>query len=542
MSKPDAYTIRSFVEDLRREHPEQIIEIEDEVSIDYEPTAYYLGLRKKKPVLIFKNLKGFKNFLLVTNIYGSEERLAMLSGFRSIREVIEKWSSVANGIPKEPLVISNLGDSFQTKITGEDLNLFDLPIPSHFELDGSRRGFSRYITSGLTTTVDPENGGIINLSFARIQPFEKRKFAFDAGSHGHLWKYLNISKESGDKLKMTILIGPNPIFYLLAASFIDNEFGKASEIFNIKFSPGHRNNIPIPSETEIAIEAEFLPEETFDEGPFAEYAGYMGYDSTKFVAEVKSILMKRNPIYYDIQPSNSSEHVNLFSVPRSSIVMKSVREALPKGPNYQVVWPHYGGRFISFGSVDSLEPGLAKQLGISILGHDPLWNKVVFVNEGKTDLTMEASLVNLAQSNEFSERNVVRMSKMFIISSDPTRDESGSSGKVVFVTKGNNLQTGKSVGDDRVVVKTNNGNVLISHDLREDQKVNVIVSDDIDITDEEQVGWAIATRLNPDEDIKIEKNRITFLATRDIPSVARVPESVKEKVEKKVALLTRRFH
>ncbi|MCL4447770.1 MAG: UbiD family decarboxylase [Candidatus Thermoplasmatota archaeon] len=541
--KPDAYTIRSFVEDLKRKHPEQIIEIEDDVSIDYEPTAYYLSLRKRNPVLVFKNLVGFKNFSIVTNIFGSEERLAMLSGLSSIREVIEKWSGIANGIPTENLVFNNQRDSFRALTSDKDLNLFNLPIPSHFEMDGSRRGFSRYITSGLTTTIDPENEDVINLSFARIQPFEKKKFAFDAGSRGHLWKYLNISKERRERMKMTILVGPNPIFYLLAASFIDNEFRKASKILNVEFSRGHKNDIPIPTDTEIAIEAEFLPGETFEEGPFAEYAGYMGYDSTKFVAEVKSILIKRDPIYYDIQPSNSSEHVNLFSIPRSSIVMKSILAALPKVSDYQVVWPHYGGRFISFGYVVNPEPGLAKQLGISILGHDPLWNKVVFVNEGQTELTMEASLVNLAQSGEFSEKEIARVSNSYIISSDPTRDESGNSGKIVFVTRGRSPKIKREVMDDHVIISTSNGNVLITHkEVMEEQKVNVVVSDDIDITDEEQIGWAIATRLNPDKDIKIERNKITFLARRKVPSVAHVPENVKEKIEKRVTSLSGRFH
>ena len=540
--KRDAFSIRSFLEELRKSRPEEIFEVDTKVRVDFEPTAYYLNLSKSNPVILFNKVDGFHNFSLVTNIFGSEERLATVAGLNSISEVVERWSSIANSEPNEALLVSEETTPFISKITGEDLNLSDLPVPSHYELDGSKKGFSRYITSGLTTTIDPENQSTINLSFSRIQPFERDKFAFDAGSRGHLWKHLSVSREAGERLKMTILIGPNPIFYLLAASFIDNEYVKANKFFNVKFSKGYLNKIPIPSDTEIAIEAEFLPNETFDEGPFAEYVGYMGYDSTRFVAKVRSILMKRNPIYYDIQPSNSSEHVNLFSVPRSSLVMKSVREALPKDPVYEVKWPHYGGRFMSFGYVDHAESGLAKQLGITILGLDPLWNKIVFINEGKTELTLENALTNLAQLTEFSENHIAKISNTFIISSDPTRNELGNSGKIVFVTEGKSTRVEREVKRDIVKLKTKRGNVLISHDYTDDQKVNVIVSQDIDLKDLDQIGWAISTRLNPDTDINIEKNKITFLATRKVPPVARVPKSVKEKVDRKMALLRDRIH
>ncbi len=540
--KPSAYSVRSFIQELRKDHPKEVFEVDEKVSVEYETTAYYSNLKKQNSLILFNNVEGFEDFSLVTNIFGSEERLAKIAGFSSIEEVIERWSDIANGEPSKPVEVADLEDSFLTKLTGEDLNVFRLPIPSHYELDGSKTGFGRYITSGLTTTIDPENDGIINLSFSRIQPFDRNKFAFDAGSHGHLWKYLNLSRQRREKLEMTILIGTNPIFYLLAASFIDNEFGKLSKFQNFNLVPGFKNKIPLPSDTEIAIEAEFLPEETFDEGPFAEYAGYMGYDSTKFVAEVKSLLMKRNPIYYDIQPSNSSEHVNLFSIPRSSLVMKGVREALPKGPYYQVVWPHYAGRFLSLGCVDNTEPGLAKQLGMSILGLDPLWNKIVFVNEGKTELTIERALVNLAQSKEFSERNLTKISNVFVISSDPTRDKLGNTGKIIFVTSGVPLPIKREIEGDSVKLMTRNGGVLISHEREGEQKVNVVVADDIETKDEEQVGWAMATRLNPDTDIRIERDRITFFATRKVPKVATIPEKVKKRIEMKFGSLADGVH
>ena len=52
------------------------------------------------------------------------------------------------------------------------------------------------------------------------------------------------------------------------------------------------------------------------------------------------------------------------------------------------------------------------------------------------------------------------------------------------------LRIEKLIREDRTIFKTREGTVLISHDNLDDCKVCVVVSDDIDIRDEEQVGWA----------------------------------------------------
>ncbi|MEM0137791.1 MAG: UbiD family decarboxylase [Thermoplasmata archaeon] len=532
--KPRAYSIRSYIEDLRRNEPQSLLEIQDEVDPDYEITAYYLHFRKRNPVLLFRNIKGHKTFSIVTNIFGSDDRLARLAGFNSINEVIENWANIAGSEPAGIRLPSAAEGNFHSIVSGSNLNIFDLPIPAHYETDGSKTGNKKYITAGIMTTRDPEKRESINLSFSRIQPFSRDRFAFDAGSHGHLWKHLKTARERGQNLEATVLIGPNPVFYLLAASFIDNEFLKVRRLFNVDFEDGFENDIPIPSDTEIVLEAEFCPEESFDEGPFAEYTGYVGYDSTKFVAKVKSILLKKDPIYYDIHPSNSSEHVNLFSIPRSSIVMNSIKDALPKGPVYEVKWPHYGGRFICFGFVDKGEPGLAQQLGISILGLDPLWNKFVFINEGRTELDIRSALVNLAQENVFDGRNVLKFSEMFVISSDPTRDRSGVSGKIVFISHGNAAAKEERKGDT-LILETKGGKIAISHDtVDEGEKIGVVVPGDIDIGNYDEIGWAIATRSDPARDIVIEESRICFNATRKVAPVPSIPNEIKEKIEKRL--------
>jgi UbiD family decarboxylase len=532
--KRNAFSLRSYLDHLRKYRPNEIFEVAEETSIEFETTAYYLESLKRNPVILFRRLKGFGNYELVTNIFGSEGRFADIAGFESMDQFMYGWKKITNSEVAEQLEIVEDNPPFRVRTFTDDLDIFNLPIPSHYVLDGSNKGFSRYITSGLTTTIDPENEGIINMSFSRIQPFRKTKFAFDAGSHGHLWKYLNISRENGQKLEMSIIIGCNPIFYILAASFTDNEYPKASQLFNLTFAKGLKNRIPIPSDSEIVIEAEFLPDEVFDEGPFAEYTGYMGYDSTKFVAKVKSIMMRDKPLYYDIQPSNASEHVNLFSFPRSSVVLNSLRETLPKGPYVNVYWPHYGGRFLAFAYVSKPEPGLGTQLGLSIVGLDPLWSKVVFVNEGVTALNLESALLNMIKSPKFSDVTFTKISKSFIISSDPAISEDGTTGKLIIETKGRPIPYEKKISEEGLLLKTRFGEVLVSHSRSDDHRVNIRVPDDIDLPNIEQIGWALATRFNPDRDLSIEGNRIAISATSKTPPIPNVPEEVMKKIRRKM--------
>jgi len=66
--KTNAYSIRSFIEELRESHPEEIFEVDEKVKVDFETTAYFLNLKRRNPVLLFTNIEGYDGFTLVTNI------------------------------------------------------------------------------------------------------------------------------------------------------------------------------------------------------------------------------------------------------------------------------------------------------------------------------------------------------------------------------------------------------------------------------------------------------------------------------------------
>ena len=347
---------------------------------------------------------------------------------------------------------------------------------------------------------DPDRPRTVNLSFTRIQVIGKDRYAFDCGSKGHLYTYVQKSLRRGTPLPLTVVIGAHPLLYLLAASFMEGEYEKAASALPLRLTQGIMNDIPVPADAEIVIEAELLPEQ-FDEGPFSEYTGYVGADSTRNVARVKAIMRRKDAIYYDVQPSNSNEHVMLFSFPRHASVSQVVRSVMPPGPSYKLLWPSSASNYMVLGYVDRPEPGLAKQLGLLLLSSDPLFSKFALVNEGETKL----SLLNLP--------------------SNPTVSE-GVSAKVVMLSSGNASFTVEKTESKLSLKRDGSVLVSVSKESVEDAVVSVRFPRDVPDISEDTLSWVMATRVRPDEDIKVERYRLFIDASREVGEIPKLPSEV----------------
>jgi 2,5-furandicarboxylate decarboxylase 1 len=517
-------TLRDFLEYYEKLFPDDVVTIKTPVSLEYETTAYYNALKERNPVIRFTNIKGYPDFDLVTNILGSYRRMAFALRCNET-ELEGKWTELMRGDTEPDVIRKRRG---YTLIQDNQVNLFALPVPKHYKQDGSKTGYGHYITSGLAITRNPDDSSVINLSFNRIQLIGETKYAFDAGSHGHMWKYLQKCRKKGERMQVTVVIGAHPLFYMLAASFIENEYRKACSFLKSSLVEGWLNDIPLPTGFEIALEAEVLLDESFDEGPFSEYTGYMGRDSTRNVAHVKSIILKKSPIYYDIQPSNSSEHVSLFSFPRNVAITTTISEFLPQGPVYRIIWPPSASHYLSLCYITDPEPGLAKQLGLAVLGLDPLFAKLCFVNQGAVDLTLENVLVNLARNG--LKENPLIVDNVYCIKSNPTVDRNGTSSKIIIVTEGDNPEYTKTVEPDMVTLRTRYAKVVFSRKRVTGAKVNVILGKDVSLENTDEVAWSIATRVRPDKDIHLTQEGLVFEADKRVGEVPVIPPSVKRRI------------
>jgi len=529
-------SLADFLEQYRRQHPEDVFLIDEEVDVEYEPTAYYKLLEEKNPLIWFSKVKGYPDFQIVTNVMGSRARMAFALGLDSESRLYETWNVAINS--KDKIKISDESPLIKERIfQGKDVDLYSLPVVKHYSSDGSHTGFGRYITSGLAVARDPLSPETINMSFTRMQIIGRDRYAFDMGSRSHFWRYVQSATQKGDSLQVSLVVGAHPVFYMLAASFIENEYSIAAKLFEATFTNGVTNHVPIPSEAEIVIEAEVIPNEYYHEGPCGEFTGYMAARTTGSVAKVKTILRRARAIYYDIQPSNSYEHIGLFTTPRNAAISKRLTEILPPGADYKIEWPQISATLLALCSLQRPEPGLANQVGLALLALNALLSKIVLVNEGDCELDLERFLANLSVTGARSGVNVHIISDVFCIKLDPSSTPEGTNGKMIIVTKNSGLQYHKVVEKNVVKLVSGNAEVVFSHKRTNVARVNIIVNEDINLNDTNQIIWALSTRFRPDKDVEFsEDSNILFDTTRmteklEVPSL---PQDIIERITNKL--------
>jgi 2,5-furandicarboxylate decarboxylase 1 len=534
-------SLGAFLDEFRQHHPEDVFLVDEEVEVEYESTAYYKLLEEKNPLIWFSRVKGYPDFQLVTNVMGSRARMAFALGLDSESRLYETWNEALNS--KSKVRISNESPPIKERVfEGQDSDLYSLPVVKHYSGDGSHTGFGRYITAGLAVARDPLSPETINMSFTRIQIIDKDRYAFDMGSRSHFWRYVQSATQKGDSLQVSVVVGAHPVFYMLAASFVENEYPIAAKQIDATFTNGVTNHIPVPAEAEIVIEAEVIPNEYYHEGPCSEFTGYMAVRTTGSVAKVKAILRRAQPIYYDIQPSNSSEHIGLFTTPRNAKISRMLAEVLPPGARYKIEWPLISATFLTLCSLLNPEPGLAKQAGLGLLALNALLSKIVMVNEGDCELELERFLANLSVTGARNGENVHVISDLFCIKLDPSSTPQGTNGKMIIVTKSSGLEYRKVVTKDFVKLVSGNSEVVISHQPTAEARVNIIVDDDIDLQNSNQIVWALSTRLHPDKDVIFGDNgKIVFDTTRmteklEVPSL---PTDVIERIASKLGEASR---
>ena len=76
-------SLADFLGQYRRQHPEDVFLVDEDVDVEYESTAYYKLLEDKNPLIWFSKVKSYPDFQLATNVMGSRARMAVALGLDS---------------------------------------------------------------------------------------------------------------------------------------------------------------------------------------------------------------------------------------------------------------------------------------------------------------------------------------------------------------------------------------------------------------------------------------------------------------------------
>ena len=185
--------LRSFLETIKRARPDDVQVIKKEVDPAYEITALVVKLErelKRRPVLIFENVKGTK-FPVITNLHASRARLAAAIGaapdgmVKKYREAMEK--------PIPPRVVSS-GPVKEVVLRGEQVDLYALPQILHHEGDAGA-----YITSAISFAKDPTKE-MWNCAYNRLMIQGRDTTSIHLTLGKHLWEYQRLAEARGEAL------------------------------------------------------------------------------------------------------------------------------------------------------------------------------------------------------------------------------------------------------------------------------------------------------------------------------------------------------
>jgi len=407
--------LRSYIQFLDEFYPNEILRVKEEVDPFFGVTAILWRLEKERrfPLVIFENIKGSK-FPCVTNVHASFPRLAMAIGLgidATPRDfILEYMKREDKGI--EPVFIGkDKAPCKEVILTGDDVDVFKLPMLKYHELDSGRMdpGYEaqrgRYITLGYEIMKDPETG-IRNAGVYRLQAKSRNKFGIQISETAHGRYIMEKNLKHGRPTEMAVAMGLHPAVELGFFSFtsIDvDEFAMAGAILGepLEMVKCETIDIEVPAWAEIVLECEIHPTEREPEAPFGEYPGTYGPERNNPVVYVKAITMRKNALY---QSSFVGHWDNLLlsGITRNSMIYRTCR--LASGGVRAVYVPPSGRcRYVCYVQMEKLIEGDPKNVAMAAFAADPFLKYVIVVDED-VDITNDSAVWHaIAQRVRFHE-------------------------------------------------------------------------------------------------------------------------------------------
>ncbi len=366
-------SLREFLRELPED---QILRIAEPIDLDYYPTALVLALEKSRrfPVVYFEQPKG-SDVPVVANIFADRDRIARIAGAEP-GQFNAAWTRALEHLT--PPVTVPSGPIHDRVFLGSQVDASSLPISRHFEQDAGR-----YIGSGILVCKNPDTG-VRNLSFQRLQLKAPNRFGASLHSRGHIWDHLQRAEARGRNLEVAVVIGAHPAIYLAAAATVAmeiDEFEIAGALLGgpVELVKCKTIDVEVPAEAEYVLEGELLAGQHEDEGPYGEYTGYSTSRSTRNVFAVKAITRRAQPIFLDIIPGYSMEHLLLGRSAKEAHVFHRLQEMVPTVKT--LTYPKSGTHFHAYLSLRKSAEGQARRALLLLFGLDPYIKFAVAVDE-----------------------------------------------------------------------------------------------------------------------------------------------------------------
>src|ERR671924_1606779 len=412
--------LRSYLDLIKKHHPEDFLVISREVDPAFEITAIAVKLEqeaKRRPVLLFEKVKG-TSFPVLTNLHAGRSRLAM--AIHAKPEEMQKTYLHAMEKPIPPKLVSK-APAKEVILTGDQIDLYKLPQVLHHEEDAGA-----YITAAISFAKDP-NGDTWNCAYNRLMIKGRDTTSIHLTLAKHLWEFQRAAEARGEALPVAFAIGVHPAIAMgcLAIGSIDEDeraimgglLGEPLELVKCETS-----DLLVPAHAEMILEGEILPHERTAEGPFGEFTGYSLGERQREVLKVRAITHRRHVIFQDITVGHL-DHLMLSTTPIEANLYRAVRAIVPTVKAVRVSAP-----FTSYVSIEQRISGQAKNAILAVLGAD-LYMKRIVVVDHDVDIFNDRQ-VNWAIATRCQhDRDIVVVSNARGSDLDPSTREDGNTAK-----------------------------------------------------------------------------------------------------------------
>lgn len=333
--------------------------------------------------------------------------------------------------PVPPVVVERAAAPVQELVlSGEAVDLTRLPALRQHALDPGP-----YLTAAHATTFDPDTG-IDNTAIQRCWLRAPRRMSYFPYPASHNARNMRKFWAKGEPCPVAFWIGHHPAVSIGAQAklrYPESHWGAAGALLGtpVRLVPTitHGARILVPADAEIVVEG-YVPPDRFEaDGPFGEYAGYMGPQTLAPVCEVACITRRRDALYHDygsglrdmLVPDNLMMEARLYDL---------VRAVAPALTNVHV--PVSGRRFHAYLQLESPMAGEARAALTAALAYRRL--KAAIALDDDVDIFSEAEVLWALATRVQWQRDTITLA--------------GLSGSALDVSWGPDQRTTEKIGID----------------------------------------------------------------------------------------------
>lgn len=290
--------LRSYISSL--EKTGDVVHINEEVDWDMEIGAIMRrGCELRAPAPLFHRIKDYDTGTgVLGNPLATYRRVAIALGKEpqtGIRDIHAEYEARLR-MPLKPLLVSK-GPCKQNIISGEDIDVFRFPAPYEHEGDGNR-----FIgTWHVVVTKDPDSDWV-NWGMYRIALHSRKYIAghwHGATDAGRILQTKYIPRK--EPMPVAIAIGLDPLYCLAGVAPLAPGESEVDYAGGLRRSPVElvkceTSDLYVPSQAELVLEGEILPDVKVPDGPFGDFPGYQIWGWGHHVCRLKAITHRTKPI------------------------------------------------------------------------------------------------------------------------------------------------------------------------------------------------------------------------------------------------------